>query len=122
MPAKQKMYYVGFCRICETGPLGLRRCGGCGEVVVLCDECDAIWTSVDLAAKPHLAAAGELPCPGCEASLVDAPSRWATQAEIEATDWLQQALDQGDLRLQRGSAFAPDAADADAADEEEPAN
>jgi len=112
MPAKQKMYYVGFCRICGTGPLGLRRCGGCGEVVVLCDECDAIWTSVDLAAKPHLAAAGELPCPGCEASLVD-----ATQAEIEATDWLQQALDQGDLRLQRGSAFAPDAAD-----EEEPAN
>jgi len=117
MPSKQKMYYLGFCRICSTGPLGLRRCGKCGNVVVLCDECDAIWTSADFAAKPCFAKAGELPCPECQASLIDSPSRWATQAEIEAIDWLQQALDQGDFRLQRGAAFAPDAAD-----EEEPTN
>jgi len=117
MPSKQKMYYVGFCRICGTGPLGLRRCGGCGKVVVLCDECDAIWTSADLAAKPHLAQAGDLACPDCEASLVNASSRWAKKAEIEATDWLQQALDGGDFQLQQGTAFAPDAAD-----DEEPAN
>ena len=47
------MYYVGFCRICGTGPLGLRRCGQCGKVVVLCDECDAIWTTADLTSKPR---------------------------------------------------------------------
>ncbi len=109
MSAKQRMYYVGFCRICGTGPLGLRRCGSCGEVVVLCDECDAVWTAADLMAKPYLAQSGELPCPNCDASLIDGPSRWATQAQIEATDWLQQALDRGDLELQHGWAFAPDA-------------
>ena len=50
MSDKRRMYYVGFCRICGTGPLGLRECGGCGEVVVLCDECDAVlaqWRFLD---------------------------------------------------------------------------
>jgi hypothetical protein len=113
MSGKQRMYYIGFCRICSTGPLGLRRCGECGSVVVLCEECDAVWTSADLKAKPHLAQVGELPCPECNSSLVDAPSRWATKAQIEATDWLQQAILRGEIELQRGSAFAPDAADDD---------
>jgi len=111
MLGKQRMYYLGFCRICSTGPLGLRRCGECGNVVVLCDECDAIWISADLKDKPHLAQAGELPCPECKASLVDAPSRWATKTQIEATDWLQQAIENGEIELQRGTAFAPEAAD-----------
>ena len=31
------MFYVGFCRLCGTGPLGIRKCDGCGNVAVLCD-------------------------------------------------------------------------------------
>jgi hypothetical protein len=113
MASKQHMYYIGFCQICSTGPLGLRRCGNCGKVVVLCDECDAVWTSADLQAKPQLYQAEELSCPECKSSLIDSPSGWATQAQIEATKWLQQALDNGDCQLHQGSAFAPDATDTD---------
>ena len=106
---RQRMFYVGHCRVCGTGPLGLRYCGGCQGVVILCDECDAAWSNADLEGKPTFARDGELPCPGCDASLVDAPSRWASREEIENVDWLQQAIDDGTLDLQEGSAFAPDA-------------
>ena len=118
MSGKQRMYYLGFCRICSTGPLGLRWCGGCGNVVVLCDECDAVWTSADLNAKPYLASVGELPCPECNFSLVDTPSRWATKSQIEACDWLQKAIEQGEIELKLGSAFAPEADCNDMSDDE----
>lgn len=109
MTVKQKMYYVGFCRICGTGPLGLRLCGGCGNVVVLCDECDAMWTTADLTAKPHLPQTNDLSCPHCNRSLIGAPSRWANLRQIKAADWLREALESGALQLQLGSAFAPEA-------------
>ena len=88
-------------------------------MVVLCDECDAVWTSADLDATPQFAQAGELPCPRCEASLFDSPSRWATKAQIEGTDWLQDAIGSGRLRLKQGSAFAPEAEDVAARDDVE---
>ncbi len=112
MSDKRRMYYVGFCRICGTGPLGLRECGGCGELVVLCDECDAVWShegiDADFSAKPQFAKEGELPCPHCEASLIEKPSRWATKSKIEKTDWVQDLLEKGTLELKRGSAIAPE--------------
>ncbi len=113
MPAKQTMYYVGFCRVCKTGPLGLRRCGQCGNVVLLCDECDATWNDADLAAPPQYAKDGELPCPKCEASLVESPSHWATAEQLQEADWLQEAINNGSLELKQGAAFTPDAADKD---------
>ena len=102
------MYYVGFCRICGTGPLGLRECGECGRVVVLCDECDAVWTDADFSAAPIFASEDGLPCPNCEASLYDTPSRWATKKKINATDWVRKAVEAGDIEVKRGSALAPE--------------
>ena len=109
MKANKQMYYVGHCRICGTGPLGLRACGNCENVIILCDECDAIWTDADLNAIPIYANQGELPCPECETSLIESPSHWATQTEIEAIDWIQQAIDEGTFELKLGSAIAPEA-------------
>ena len=107
-PAKPKtMYYAGFCRICETGPLGLRACGACGQIVLLCDECDAIWTTADVDAPPYLTSEPELPCPTCAASLFAAPSHWANMEEIESTDWLQKAISTGQIFLNEGEAFEP---------------
>lgn len=108
MSDKRRMYYVGFCRICGTGPLGLRECGGCGEVVVLCDECDAVWTDGGFAAKPQFADEGELPCPHCGTSLIEKPSRWAHKKTIDVTPWVQKAVNAGTLEVQRGSALSPE--------------
>ena len=108
MSTKKPMTYVGFCRICGTGPLGLRECGGCNAVVVLCDECDATWTDADFSSKPRFAQAGRLPCPHCEASLIEKPSRWATKTKINGVAWVQAALREGKLQLKQGSALAPE--------------
>jgi hypothetical protein len=110
VPARQPMFYVGFCRICGTGPLGLRSCGGCSRIAVLCDECEAVWPDSNLVATPIMDE-GKIdentPCPKCHQSLLAAPSHWATAEEIAATDWLQQAFRVDSLQLQYGSRAAP---------------
>jgi len=111
MSAKKQMTYVGFCRICGTGPLGLRECGRCHAVVVLCDECDATWIDADFSGTPQFASDGELPCPHCQASLIKKPSRWATQGTIHDIAWVQEARQKGRLKLMRGAALAPDVDD-----------
>jgi len=109
MTDNNEMHYVGFCSICGTGPLGLRECGRCGEIVVLCDECDAVWTDADFAAKPRLADEhGKLPCPYCEASLLDAPSGWASKSQVDKLAWLQTALQSGGLKIKQGSPLSQD--------------
>ena len=110
MAIDQEMHYVGFCRICGTGPLGLRECGGCGEIVVMCDECDAVWTDGNFQAKPLLArATGEHPCPYCATTLLDPPSSWARRAKIEKVAWLLDALSKGELALSSGKPLRPQA-------------
>ena len=102
------MFYVGFCRVCGTGPLGLRSCGACSAVVILCDECDAMWTDADLNAEPSSSGEGDSLCPLCNGSLIATPSRWATEKDLESVDWLQHALQQRSLQLRRGAPFAID--------------
>ena len=105
MSDERPIYYVGTCRICRTGPLGLRQCGGCDEIVVMCDECDAVWTDGNFAAKPLLANEKDLPCPFCEASLFEPPSHWAEQSAIDQLAWLQTAVQAGELVVKSGQAL-----------------
>lgn len=97
------MFTIGECRICGTGPLGLRTCGRCGQVVVLCDECDAVWADADFAGEPIFADDPHLPCPGCSDSLWEPPSHWASQSEIDTTEWITQALRDGRVVLEKGT-------------------
>lgn len=96
------MHYVGFCRICGTGPLGVRRCGACEKLAVVCDECDAVWETADFSQTPRVSEESDIPCSNCEASLFDGDSRWATMDEIKDCDWLTRATDGGQLELQSG--------------------
>lgn len=75
------MQSIGTCRICTTGPLGLRRCGVCRRVVVLCDECDSAWPTEDTGAKPTYSNDEAMPCPWCAASLLANGSEWVTSVE-----------------------------------------
>ncbi|MEM9185857.1 MAG: hypothetical protein AAGB00_05105 [Planctomycetota bacterium] len=101
------MHYAGFCRLCETGPLGVRKCGGCQALLLLCDECDAVWTTADPTASPVTTDDPDLPCPHCRASLVGDDSSWANAAEIAGANWLADAVGAGTLTLRTGKPFAP---------------
>lgn len=86
-PQTLPMITLGMCRICEAGPLGLRKCGVCRRVVVLCDECDAAWLGGDTSGPPTYATEDDMPCPGCRGSLLHDGSRWATTEEASAAGW-----------------------------------
>ncbi|QDS96763.1 hypothetical protein [Adhaeretor mobilis] len=104
-----EMFHVGTCPICQEGTLGLRSCGQCEAIAIVCDECDVAWSTPDLSAKPTVSRGADLPCPTCSAPLYAAGSRWATNEEIARRAWLQTAIDAGELKLSKGEAYAPEA-------------
>lgn len=87
------MLSIGTCHLCGAGPLGLRRCGVCRRVVVLCDECDAAWPTGDTSARPTYSTEGDMPCPCCRSSLLGDGSHWATREEAAETAWIGDAGD-----------------------------
>lgn len=93
------MLIVGTCRICGTGPLGLRLCGDCQSIVILCNECDAAWMGADLETKPVYADEESMPCPHCKESLWSEDSTWATDEEVTGATWINDAIEAGDLIL-----------------------
>ncbi len=105
MSNHRPMYYVGYCRICTTGPLGVRACGHCGELTILCDECDAAWSDANLGGPPTFSSAAELPCPKCGQTLIGEPSHWAGVGEIHGASWLREALEAGQIELRQGAAW-----------------
>jgi hypothetical protein len=103
--AYPQIHYVGLCRVCGTGSLGVRACGQCSDLVILCDECGTWWNHVRVGEKSSGAFSEEAPCPSCGYSLWERPSHWATAGEIWATGWLARALADGTLTLGVGRAF-----------------
>ncbi len=92
------MHYVGFCSSCGVGVLGVRLCAG-GDVVALCDECDAVWLTPDVYGEVHFPAQPDLPCPTCNQSLVHEPARWATMDDLarpENVHWQEAILGMGE--------------------------
>jgi hypothetical protein len=83
------LYTHKLCPACEVGPVGFWRCSDGKTLVLLCDECGAVYLSPD---KITLEEAGfpsgpdyELPELGC--ALVSGKAGWATRAEVEAAGW-----------------------------------
>lgn len=94
------MFYIGFCKQCGTGPLGLRTCGVCTSVVVVCDECDSVWGGANLSDPPATTGTTTLPCPRCRTDLYALPAHWSTQEEIDHASWLADAVAEGRLSIQ----------------------
>jgi len=80
------MYDVGPCPICGQGLRGVRIC--CGQPVIVCDECDAVWSSPSL--SDRISTTADPPCASCGQSLWGDQARWATREEIEAAGWRPQ--------------------------------
>jgi hypothetical protein len=62
--------YVNHCSRCGDGLLRLYRCGHCGTVVAICDECELVWQDIERVSRdPRTPADASFPaCPGCGAS------------------------------------------------------
>jgi len=88
------MHYVGFCPVCGGGLLGVRACAGPAHLVILCDECDALWQTPEISDLPQFPEQPDLPCPECGAQLRAGRSRWATRGEIESAGWAGFLIDE----------------------------
>ena len=82
---------IGQCPVCGQGLLGIRVCDGSSvrpvpHGLVVCDECEATWTSPD-ADSPHSYPSPEDGrCPVCLADLWEG-SRWADDTGVESLGW-----------------------------------
>lgn len=59
--------YIGQCGFCGQGLLRVMRCKSCQAVIVLCDECELLWSDpVQVAQDPQVRSSGAFPaCPHC---------------------------------------------------------
>lgn len=90
---------VGECNVCKTGPLGLRTCGDCGAILIVCDECDAAWAEATLDRPPTTLGATTLPCPHCQSDLFEEPSHWTSIEEMTQCEWLADAAETDQLTI-----------------------
>ena len=80
------MYFVGFCHVCGQGLLGIRVC--CEpDALIVCDECEAVWTSPECGEPPLYPDPEGSLCPRCHKPLWDLPAHWASREEIAALAW-----------------------------------
>lgn len=82
------MYYVGICRVCGQGLLGVRICCDDQIGLVVCEECEAIWLEPSCTGPPLFAESADSLCPRCGRPLWEPPSHWATLDEVERLSWL----------------------------------
>lgn len=84
------MYFVGFCRVCREGLLGIRICGKESSPLVVCDECEALWTD------PHCTGPSQSPrspgSPANEEDLWGPQSYWARGEDIDRFNWRKYTI------------------------------
>jgi hypothetical protein len=89
------MFHVeGICPFCHGGSVGFRRCSDGKTIVLMCDECEAVWldpehrTAGD-ALFPH---SGSFEVPGLGVSIGGDRAGWATRAEVESAGWQEHVF------------------------------
>lgn len=89
------LHSVDSCPVCGGGLLGIRLCHGNvrqgGDLasphgLVICDECEAIWTEPDSQTAHQYPAAEDARCPICETQLWNG-SHWAGRDEVARLGW-----------------------------------
>ena len=90
--ADDRFPIVGQCRICEQGLLGVRLCGGDHSPLVLCDECESVWTDPSCAGGAQaLRNPGSL-CPLCQRPAFSEETSWANEKEIAELGWKEHIV------------------------------
>jgi len=84
------MFYVDTpCPICRAGAVGFRKCADGTTIVLMCNECDAVWKTpdgiaVDSALFP---AAPNFVVQELDCSVAAPRATWAERQQIEASGW-----------------------------------
>lgn len=84
------MFYLNnSCLVCRTGSLGFRRCSDGKSIVVMCDECEAVWDSPNLISTSNVldAAPPDFEVQGLGVSIAGGSATWANYDEICAKGW-----------------------------------
>lgn len=83
------MLYAGNCPRCEQGLLGFRICCGASRCLIVCDECEAVWSEPELKLPPGFAETDGSGCPLCGEPLWQDRARWATHDDVQSLGWDQ---------------------------------
>ena len=83
------MLHAGTCPSCDQGLLCCRTCCEGSRPLVVCDECDAVWSQITALDKPEFATTNGSLCPFCGKSIWQPPSRWTTRDELKRLGWDQ---------------------------------
>jgi hypothetical protein len=83
------LYLEGLCACCEAGVLGIRRCDDGATLVLMCEECDAVWLdpadrSIEVARYADI---GTFELPGLPLKLGGGAAGWATRADVARAGW-----------------------------------
>ncbi len=79
------MYHAGSCPVCGDGLLGMRVCGD--HALIVCDECEALWTDPACAGAARFPKGEASLCPICGESLWGPQAHWADDAEVRELNW-----------------------------------
>ncbi len=96
---------IDYCPICGGGLCGIRICGLSDEHphgLIVCDECEAIWTRPDVTSEHQYPDAEMQQCPICQNPLWGPQSRWATWDDCSELNWLDAINPALDIRADDG--------------------
>lgn len=84
------MQYVQVgCPVCHTGVIGVRRCSDGLAMVLMCDECETVWTSPEEIAISNAldAEPPEFLVSGLDVAIAGGAAGWATEGEVAHKGW-----------------------------------
>jgi hypothetical protein len=85
------MLYVKVgCPICIHGVIGIRRCSDGSTLVLMCDECEAVWLDPTQLSPGSALDAGppDWTVGNTGAAVAGGKADWASRADISAARWL----------------------------------
>jgi len=84
------MFYISeTCPICRAGAIGFRTCSDGSTLVLMCNECDAVWTNPEAIAfeTANFPSAPDYIVNELDCSISGGASEWATRDAIEKVQW-----------------------------------
>jgi len=82
-------YIKAACPICGTGTRGFRLCKNAATVVIMCDECDSVWSNPANIGASDVVYMEEpdFRIPGMSGLAAYISNNWATRVQVDDSGW-----------------------------------